>query len=114
VALEQIAGLRVPCEQRQTLPHAYGGDGVRGATQATLEWRTTALHQRAKDLGAELGLLRWEQREGWLPAARRIRLLGPRALPSRPARSRNPHHVTDKTESARANGPTRCCRELDD
>jgi len=37
--------------------------------QATLERRTERLRQRAQDLGAELRLLRWEQRAGWLAVA---------------------------------------------
>ena len=39
---------------------------VRAPDRATLERRTKRMQQRAKDLGAEVGLLRWEQRAGWL------------------------------------------------
>ena len=42
---------------------------VRGQDRATLERRTKRLKQRAKDLGAEVRLLRWEQRKGWLGVA---------------------------------------------
>jgi hypothetical protein len=40
-----------------------------GPDRATLERRTKRLCQRVKDLGAEVRLLRWEQRAGWLAAA---------------------------------------------
>jgi hypothetical protein len=39
---------------------------VRGSDRATLERRTKRLRQRVKDLGAEVRLLAWEQRVGWL------------------------------------------------
>jgi type IV secretory pathway VirB4 component len=42
---------------------------VRGQDRAMLERRTTRLRQRVKDLGAEVRLLRWEQRAGWLGVA---------------------------------------------
>jgi hypothetical protein len=34
--------------------------------RATLERRTKRLRQRVQDLGAEVRVLRWEQRAGWL------------------------------------------------
>jgi hypothetical protein len=37
---------------------------VRAPYRGTREQRTKRLRQRAKDLGAELRLLRWEQRGG--------------------------------------------------
>lgn len=67
VALEQIAGLRMAYERRRTLPMRMTCTlVVRGPDRATLERRTKRLRQRVKDLGAELRLLRWEQRAGWL------------------------------------------------
>lgn len=39
---------------------------VRASYRGTLERRSKRLRQRVKDLGAELRLLRWEQRAGWL------------------------------------------------
>jgi hypothetical protein len=42
---------------------------VRANDRATLERRTKRLRQRVKDLSAELRLLRWEQRAGWLAIA---------------------------------------------
>jgi len=42
---------------------------VRAGDQRTLERRTKRLKQRARDLGAEVRLLRWEQRAGWLAVA---------------------------------------------
>jgi hypothetical protein len=42
---------------------------VRAPDRATLERRTERLRQRVKDLGAEVRLLRWEQRAGWLAVA---------------------------------------------
>ena len=42
---------------------------VRGQDRATLERGTKRLRQRVKDLGAEVRLLRWEQRAGWLGVA---------------------------------------------
>jgi hypothetical protein len=39
---------------------------VRAPYRATLERRTKRLRQRVKDMGAEVRLLRWEQRAGWL------------------------------------------------
>jgi hypothetical protein len=42
---------------------------VRGPDRTTLERRTKPLRQRVKDLGAEVRLLRWEQRTGWLGVA---------------------------------------------
>jgi hypothetical protein len=39
---------------------------VRRPDKTTLERRTKCLRQRVKDLGAEVRLLRWEQRAGWL------------------------------------------------
>ncbi len=39
---------------------------VRGQDRATFERRTKRLRQRVKDLGAEVRLLAWEQRAGWL------------------------------------------------
>ena len=70
VALEQIAGLRMAYERRRTLPMRMTVTlAVRASDRATLERRTKRLRQRAKDLGAELRLLRWEQRTGWLAVA---------------------------------------------
>src|SRR6058998_3148378 len=39
---------------------------VRAFDRTILERRTKRLRQRVKDLGAEVRLLRWEQRAGWL------------------------------------------------
>src|SRR6266700_1017970 len=39
---------------------------VRAFDRTVLERRTKRLRQRVKDLGAEVRLLRWEQRAGWL------------------------------------------------
>jgi len=67
VALEQIAGLRMAYERRQTLPMRMAVTVVvRGPDRHPLERRTKRLRQRVKDLDAELRLLRWEQRAGWL------------------------------------------------
>jgi hypothetical protein len=67
VAIEQVAGLRMAYERRQTLPMRMAVTiAVRGADRSTLERRTKRLRQRVKDLGAEVQLLRWEQRAGWL------------------------------------------------
>jgi hypothetical protein len=67
VAVEQIAGLRMAYERRTTLPMRLQATlVVRGPDRATLERRTRRLRQRCKDLGAELRLLRWKQRAGWL------------------------------------------------
>lgn len=70
VALEQIAGLRMAYERRRTLPMRMTVTlVVRAPDRATLERRTKRLRQRVKDLGAEVRLLRWEQRTGWLAVA---------------------------------------------
>ncbi|HVQ42379.1 MAG TPA: hypothetical protein VMS54_09235 [Vicinamibacterales bacterium] len=70
VAIEQVAGLRMAYERRQTLPMRLSVTiVVRGSTRAELERRTKRLRQRVKDLGAEARLLRWEQRAGWLAVA---------------------------------------------
>jgi len=67
VALEQIAGLRMAYERRQTLPMRMAVTVVVGGPDRhPLERRTKRLRQRVKDLDAELRLLRWEQRAGWL------------------------------------------------
>jgi hypothetical protein len=42
---------------------------VRAFDRTTLERRTKRLRQRVKDLGAEVRLLAWEQRAGWLAVA---------------------------------------------
>jgi hypothetical protein len=55
---------------------------VRPPYRATLERRTKRLRQRAKDLGAEPRLLRWEHRDGWLAVVPvRRRRLARRGLP---------------------------------
>ena len=70
VALEQIAGLRMAYERRRTLRMRMTCTlVVRGQDRATLERGTKRLRQRVKDLGAEVRLLRWEQRAGWLGVA---------------------------------------------
>jgi hypothetical protein len=70
VALEQIAGLRMAYERRTTLPMRMTVTiAVRATDRATLERTTKRLRQRVNDLGAELRLLRWEQRAGWLAVA---------------------------------------------
>jgi hypothetical protein len=70
VAIEQIAGLRMAYERRQTLPMRMSVTiVVRGLTRAELERRTKRLRQRVKDLGAEARLLRWEQQAGWRAVA---------------------------------------------
>jgi hypothetical protein len=70
VALEQIVGLRMAYERRQTLPMRMAVTVVlRAADPHTLERRTRRFRQRVKDLGAEVHLLRWEQRDGWLAVA---------------------------------------------
>jgi hypothetical protein len=70
VAIEQIAGLRMAYERRQTLPMRMTITVVvRAMVRAELERRTKRLRQRVKDLGAEARLLRWEQRAGWLAVA---------------------------------------------
>jgi hypothetical protein len=67
VAIEQIAGLRMAYERRQTLPMRMSVTvAVRAPNRSLLDRRTKRLRQRVKDLGAELRLLRWEQRAGWL------------------------------------------------
>lgn len=67
VALEQIAGLRMAYERRQTLPQRLSITVVvRGPDRAALDRRCRRLRQRARDLGATVRLLRWEQRAGWL------------------------------------------------
>jgi hypothetical protein len=83
VALEQIAGLRMAYERRRTLPMRMTCTVVvRAPYRGTLERRTKRLRQRVKDLGAELRLLRWEQRAGWLAVAPlRRRPLARRGLP---------------------------------
>jgi hypothetical protein len=83
VALEQIAGLRMAYERRQTLPMRMTVTVVvRAPFEGTLRHRTRRLRQRAKDLGAELRLLRWEQRAGWLSVVPiRRRPLPRRGLP---------------------------------
>jgi type IV secretory pathway VirB4 component len=54
-------------ERRRTLPMRMAVTVVMHASDnVTLERRTKRLRQRVKDLGAELRLLRWEQRAGWL------------------------------------------------
>src|SRR4029077_7168688 len=59
-------GVRAP----PNLTHANGGhDGPAASDRITLERRTRRLRQRVKDLGAEIRLLRWEQRDGWLAVA---------------------------------------------
>jgi hypothetical protein len=69
VALEQISGLRMAYERRRTLPMRMTCTVVvRAPYRGTLERRTKRLRQRAKDLGAELRLLSWKQRTGWLAA----------------------------------------------
>jgi hypothetical protein len=79
VALEQIAGLRMAYERRRTLPMRMTVTlVVRAPDRATLERRTKRLRQRVKDLGAEVRLLRWEQRAGWLGVAP---LRRPRRIP---------------------------------
>ena len=70
VALEQIAGLRMAYERRTTLPVRLTITlAVRAQSLSFLEKHTVRVRQRVKDLGAELDLLKWEQREGWLAAA---------------------------------------------
>jgi hypothetical protein len=65
VALEQISDKAY--ERRKTLPMRMTATlVVRGAPIVGLERRTKRPGQRVKDLGAELRLLRWEQRVGWL------------------------------------------------
>jgi hypothetical protein len=67
VAIEQVGALRMAYERRRTLPMRLACTVVvRGPDRAILERRTKRLRQRARDLGAELRLLRWEQRAGWL------------------------------------------------
>jgi hypothetical protein len=93
VALEQIAGLRMAYERRQTLPMRMTVTVVvRAPGMAALERRTKRLRQRARDLGADLRLLRWEQRAGWLAAlpVRRTPLT-PRAQPIDPKWVRQRH-----------------------
>jgi hypothetical protein len=59
VALEQIAGLRMAYERRQTLPVRMSVSAViRAPDRHTLERRTKRLRQRVKNLSAELRLLR--------------------------------------------------------
>jgi type IV secretory pathway VirB4 component len=54
-------------ERRRTLPMRMTLTlVVRSPYRATLERRTKRLRQRVKDMGAEVRLLRWEQRNGWL------------------------------------------------
>src|SRR5947208_14045175 len=67
--------IRVPARMTVTLV-------VRAFDRTILERRTKRLRQRVKDLGAEVRLLRWEQRTGWLAVAplRRPRT-SPRGLP---------------------------------
>jgi hypothetical protein len=67
VALEQIGALRMAYERRRTLPMRMSVTiAVRAPDRQVLERRTKRLRQRVKDLGAEVRLLRWEQRAGWL------------------------------------------------
>ncbi len=69
VALEQIAGLRIAYERRQTLPMQLSITMVVRASEfekTTLERRTKRLRQRVRDFGAEARTLRWEQPAGWL------------------------------------------------
>jgi hypothetical protein len=83
MALEQISGLRMAYERRRILPIRITCIVVvRAPYRGTLERRTRRLRQRVNDLGAELRLLRWEQRGGWL-AVLPIRRppLGRRGLP---------------------------------
>jgi hypothetical protein len=52
VVLDQIAGLRMAYERRQTLPMRLAVTlVVRAANRSTLERRTKRLQQRCKDLG---------------------------------------------------------------
>jgi hypothetical protein len=87
VVIEQIAGLRMAYERRQTLPMRMTVTVVvRASDSATLERRTRRLKQQAKDLGAELRLLKWEQRDGWLavlPVAYRMRCTSRRTCSGR-------------------------------
>jgi hypothetical protein len=84
VALEQIAGLRIAYERRQTLPMRMSVSVViRVPDRHTLERRTKRLRQRVKDLSAELRLLRWEQRAGWLAVVPLRRSPPPPARPPR-------------------------------
>ena len=67
MALEQIAGLRMAYERRRTLPMWMTCTVVvRASDRITLERRSKRLKQRVNDAGAELRLLFWEQRAGWL------------------------------------------------
>ncbi|MCA1648378.1 MAG: hypothetical protein LC797_23935 [Chloroflexi bacterium] len=69
LALEQIAGLRMAYERRRTLPMRMTCTVVvRASTLVELQRKTKRLRQRCKDMGAELRLLSWEQRAGWLAA----------------------------------------------
>jgi hypothetical protein len=57
-------------ERRRTLPMRMTLTlVVRAPYRATLERRTKRLRQRVKGIGAELRVLRWEQRAGWLAVA---------------------------------------------
>src|SRR5439155_7844975 len=70
IALEQITGLRMAYERRETLPMRMAVTMLlRGSDQLALERRARRLRQRVKDLGADIRLLRWEQRDGWLAVA---------------------------------------------
>jgi hypothetical protein len=81
--LEQIAGLRMAYERRQTLPVRMTVTVVvRAPDRPTLEQRTRRLRQRVRDLGSDLRLLRWEQRGGWLAVVPlRLSLLSRRGHP---------------------------------
>jgi len=67
VALEQISGLRMAYERRQTLPMDLTLTiVVRAETKKALDRQTKRLKQRARDLGIGLRIFRWEMRGGWL------------------------------------------------
>jgi hypothetical protein len=70
VALEQITGLRMAYERRETLPLRMTVTcALRTGDLVTLNRSTQRLKQRMRDLGAVVRPLRWEQREGWLAVA---------------------------------------------
>ena len=67
VALEQIGELRMAYERRSTLPMRMAISlSVRAESHPALEKISNRVRQRVKDLSAELHLLKWEQRAGWL------------------------------------------------
>jgi hypothetical protein len=99
-------------ERRRTLPMRVPSTVVvRAPYRATLERRTKRLRQRVKDLGAEVRLLRWEQRAGWLAVVPlRYPLLPRRGLPRGNGDCRTDLSLVGRHVSNRRRGAVWCRR----